>query len=254
MITTEGMAKLADMGLARLAADEEAAQAEAGRAFGTPYYISPEQVRGEVNIDFRADIYGLGATLYHLVTGRVPFDGPTPAAVMHKHLKEPLVPPDHVQPALSVGLPPFLTKTPGMMSGLMLSQFNDSVARGNLLRQNGSTAIDFYNCHRSRIERNVIRDNLGMHANGITMYVGCTDIVVQFNECYNANGVTTNEGNNILIRSNIFDGAGSETVMGLWASGGPLSSGILRTRGSPETLVKGILAERKLGIRIVSSS
>jgi len=103
-------------------------------------------------------------------------------------------------------------------AGLMLSQFNNSVARGNLLRKNGSTAIDYYNCHGSRIERNVIRDNLGMHANGITMYVGCTDIVVQGNECYNANGVTTNEGNNILIRNNIFVGGGNETGMGLWSS------------------------------------
>jgi len=104
MITQDGVAKLADMGLARLAEDVQAAQAEAGRAFGTPYYISPEQIRGEVDIDFRADIYSLGATLYHLVTGRVPFEGPTPAAVMHKHLKEPLVPPDHINTELSVGL------------------------------------------------------------------------------------------------------------------------------------------------------
>jgi serine/threonine-protein kinase len=104
MMTKEGIAKLADMGLARMAADEQAAQAEAGRAFGTPYYISPEQIRGELNVDFRADIYSLGATLYHLVTGRVPFEAPTPAAVMHKHLKEPLVPPDHINPNLSVGL------------------------------------------------------------------------------------------------------------------------------------------------------
>ncbi|MFB3890401.1 MAG: serine/threonine protein kinase [Phycisphaerae bacterium] len=104
MITDEGVAKLADMGLARGVADAQAAQAEAGRAFGTPYYISPEQIRGEVHIDFRADIYSLGATLYHLVTGRVPFEGPTPAAVMHKHLKEPLVPPDHINTELSSGL------------------------------------------------------------------------------------------------------------------------------------------------------
>jgi len=104
MITEDGTAKLADMGLARTAADVEAAQAEAGRAFGTPYYISPEQIRGEVDIDFRADIYSLGATMYHLVTGRVPFDAPTPAAVMHKHLKEPLVPPDHVNTELSTGI------------------------------------------------------------------------------------------------------------------------------------------------------
>ena len=104
MITVNGLAKLADMGLARIASDAKAAQAEAGRAFGTPYYISPEQIRGEVHIDFRADIYSLGATFYHLVTGRVPFEGPTPVAVMQKHLKEPLVPPDHINTQLSAGL------------------------------------------------------------------------------------------------------------------------------------------------------
>ncbi|MFW6132718.1 MAG: serine/threonine-protein kinase [Planctomycetota bacterium] len=104
MITPEGVAKLADMGLARAAADVRAAEAEAGRAYGTPYYISPEQVRGEVDIDFRADIYALGATLYHVVTGQVPFQAPTPAAVMHKHLQDPLTPPDHVRPELSAGL------------------------------------------------------------------------------------------------------------------------------------------------------
>ena len=78
MITKDGRVKLADMGLARVADDAQAAQKEAGRAFGTPYYISPEQIRGELDIDFRADIYSLGATLYHLVTGRVPFEGPSP--------------------------------------------------------------------------------------------------------------------------------------------------------------------------------
>lgn len=104
MITTEGVAKLADMGLARLTEDTQAAQAEAGKAYGTPYYISPEQIRGEMDIDFRADIYGLGATLYHMVTGQVPFEADTPVAVMNKHLKEPLTPPDHMNTSLSVGL------------------------------------------------------------------------------------------------------------------------------------------------------
>ena len=104
MITKQGDVKLVDMGLARPANDAAAAQAEAGRAFGTPYYISPEQIRGEVDIDFRADIYSLGATMYNLVTGHVPFEGATPVAVMQKHLKEPLVPPDHINMQLSAGL------------------------------------------------------------------------------------------------------------------------------------------------------
>jgi serine/threonine-protein kinase len=104
MITKDGNAKLADMGLARETADVEAAQAEAGKAYGTPYYIAPEQIRGELDVDARADLYSLGATFYHMVTGRVPFDAPTPSAVMHKHLKEELVPPDHLNPDLSAGV------------------------------------------------------------------------------------------------------------------------------------------------------
>ncbi|MFP4052613.1 MAG: serine/threonine protein kinase [Phycisphaerae bacterium] len=104
MITDDGQVKLVDMGLARSVADSVVAQSEAGKAFGTPYYISPEQIRGEVDIDFRADIYSLGATLYHMVTGRVPFEGESPTAVMHKHLKETLTPPDHINTRLSAGL------------------------------------------------------------------------------------------------------------------------------------------------------
>jgi eukaryotic-like serine/threonine-protein kinase len=104
MINKDGVPKLADMGLARAVSDREAAEAEAGKAYGTPYYISPEQIRGKVDVDFRADIYGLGATLYHMVTGGVPFEAPNPSAVMHKHLKEELVPPDHVNRDLSSGL------------------------------------------------------------------------------------------------------------------------------------------------------
>jgi serine/threonine-protein kinase len=104
MMTKGGVAKLADMGLARAISDKEAAEAEQGKAFGTPYYISPEQIRGELNIGPQADIYSLGATLYHMVTGTVPFDGKNPSAVMHKHLKAELAPPDHVNPKLSAGV------------------------------------------------------------------------------------------------------------------------------------------------------
>lgn len=103
MMTTGNVAKLADLGLARAMSDKEAAEAESGRAYGTPYYISPEQIRGSVNIGPPADIYGLGATFYHMVTGKLPFEGTTPSQVMHRHLKDPLVPPDHVNPKVSAG-------------------------------------------------------------------------------------------------------------------------------------------------------
>jgi serine/threonine protein kinase len=104
ILTPENVAKLTDLGLARAVDDKELAESEAGKAYGTPYYISPEQIRGDVDIDFRADIYSLGATMYHLVTGRPPFEADTPSAVMHKHLKQPLRPPDHLNTALSPGI------------------------------------------------------------------------------------------------------------------------------------------------------
>ena len=104
MLTKDDSAKLADLGLARALSDKEAAEAEAGRAYGTPFYISPEQIRGRVDIGPEADIYGLGATLYHMVTGRVPFKGKNPSEVMHRHLKDNLVPPDHLNPDISSGI------------------------------------------------------------------------------------------------------------------------------------------------------
>ena len=104
ILTPQGVAKLTDLGLAREVNDKAAAESEAGKAYGTPYYISPEQIRGDVDIDFRADIYSLGATMYHVLTGRPPFEADTPTAVMHKHLKEPLRPPDHLNTALSAGI------------------------------------------------------------------------------------------------------------------------------------------------------
>ena len=104
MITANGTVKLADMGLARETTDIEAAQSEAGKAYGTPYYIAPEQIRGKIDIDGRADIYGLGATLYHMLTGRVPFMAEDSADVMRKHLREKLVPPDHINTLLSAGV------------------------------------------------------------------------------------------------------------------------------------------------------
>lgn len=102
IVTKKGVAKLCDLGLAKLM-DEDASETNEGRAMGTPFYISPEQARGDHDVDIRSDVYSLGATYYHAVCGRPPFQGRTPAVVMAKHLTEPLVPVQLIRPDVSRG-------------------------------------------------------------------------------------------------------------------------------------------------------
>jgi eukaryotic-like serine/threonine-protein kinase len=90
MITYGGAVKLADMGLARKAMQTDGAVTYSGVTLGTPDYISPEQIRGEMDLDGRCDIYSLGATLYQLLTGKPPFQGETANVTMAKHLTDPI--------------------------------------------------------------------------------------------------------------------------------------------------------------------
>jgi serine/threonine-protein kinase len=87
MLTPDGTAKLCDLGLAR-EVSEDSSLTQFGTVVGTPYYISPEQARGEKNPDIRSDIYSLGATLFHMVTGRVPFTGTTVATILARQITE----------------------------------------------------------------------------------------------------------------------------------------------------------------------
>ncbi len=95
--------KLSDFGLVKYAEPGLSNLTHTGTTVGTPHYISPEQARAEADIDIRADIYSLGATLYRLVTGETPFQGSSPLVVMTKHLNEQLKPPDELNPQLSEG-------------------------------------------------------------------------------------------------------------------------------------------------------
>ena len=93
MINEEGVAKVADLGLAKEMNAEEFAVTASGVAMGTPYYIAPEQAKDAKKVDQRADIYSLGCTLYHMVTGKIPFDGKSAYEIITKHLEQPLTMP-----------------------------------------------------------------------------------------------------------------------------------------------------------------
>ncbi|MGA7989813.1 MAG: serine/threonine-protein kinase, partial [Thermoanaerobaculia bacterium] len=103
MLTSKGEVKLVDLGIAKRV-DEDQSLTQTGHAVGTPHYISPEQIRGLKDIDARADVYSLGATLYHLVTGHTPFRGSSGALVMSMHLAQPLSDPRTYVPGLSEGI------------------------------------------------------------------------------------------------------------------------------------------------------
>ena len=92
MLTENNEVKLADLGIAKLE-EEGHKNTMTGAALGTPYYISPEQARDASSVDTRSDIYSLGATAYHLLTGKHPFSADSAVNLLLKHIHEPLVKP-----------------------------------------------------------------------------------------------------------------------------------------------------------------
>ncbi len=101
MIDKRGTVKLADLGLARSQHDD-AHLTQSGAAVGTPHYLAPEQAAGKTDLDPRADFYALGATLYHMLTGETPYNGPSAAVIMARHLTETPVPPDERRADLEI--------------------------------------------------------------------------------------------------------------------------------------------------------
>ena len=86
IMLTGGRAVVADFGIARAVSTVGSERlTETGVALGTPAYMSPEQAFGESNIDGRSDVYALGCVVYEMVSGRAPFEAPTPQALLAKH-------------------------------------------------------------------------------------------------------------------------------------------------------------------------
>jgi ferredoxin/tRNA A-37 threonylcarbamoyl transferase component Bud32 len=102
LLARDGTAKLADLGLALIVENEpNGSSKEAGPGLaGTVAYMSPEQAARADSVDHRSDIYALGATFYHAITGRFPFSGRTRIELLYKHANEPARPPQEIVPDL----------------------------------------------------------------------------------------------------------------------------------------------------------
>jgi serine/threonine-protein kinase len=92
--------KLLDFGIAKLQ-EAEGRKSTTGEFIGTPAYMSPEQIRGDA-LDARADLYSVGCLLFELVTGRQPFDGPTPFSILTQHGEAPVPRVGEVKPDANV--------------------------------------------------------------------------------------------------------------------------------------------------------
>src|SRR5579863_8443539 len=101
MITTHGLVKLMDFGIAKSTEDMQLTRP--GTTMGSVYYMSPEQVRGGT-VDARSDIYSFGITLYEILTGRKPFQADTSYTVLNAQLNEAPLPPVQVNPAVPQAL------------------------------------------------------------------------------------------------------------------------------------------------------
>jgi serine/threonine-protein kinase len=109
LISKDGVVKVADFGLAK---DEDANRSisEPGVVMGTPYYMSPEQAKGE-KVDHRSDLYSLGATLYHMLTGHRLYEGGSPVSIVLKQSgSEPPIPARQLEPSIPPGVEAVLTK------------------------------------------------------------------------------------------------------------------------------------------------
>jgi serine/threonine protein kinase len=103
LILSSGQVKVCDFGLATVTSQQLRGVTPvppAGGLLGTPAYVAPEQARDPQRVDARTDIYSLGATAWHALTGRLPFDGRSCLEVVYKHINELPVPPVRLVPSL----------------------------------------------------------------------------------------------------------------------------------------------------------
>ncbi|MCA1809434.1 MAG: protein kinase, partial [Lentisphaerae bacterium] len=157
IIDSDGTIKVADLGLAKsILSVSEPSQDEA--IFGTPNYISPEQSRGDHSLDCRADIYSLGATIYHCVTGKMPFEDFPPLAVMDMQCTETIPDPLDFNSELSTGLACLVEKMMAKTPELRQKDWAEVIRDIIQVRSEKLPAGDFHQIYPSTVRRGRLRE------------------------------------------------------------------------------------------------
>ena len=107
LITPQGQAKLVDFGIAKKV--EKGQTTKTSELAGTAYFIAPEQALGQ-NLDTRADLYSVGASLFYVLTGQFPYNGKTTIDIIQKHINEPVPDPNKLRKDLPAWLGPAIQK------------------------------------------------------------------------------------------------------------------------------------------------
>lgn len=164
LLNMHGVVKVADLGLVKLRGammqNSGAFTARAEVAMGTPAYIAPEQVRDPGGVDHRADIYSLGCTFYHLLTGRPPFEADSAAAMLTMHVYDAPVPAQDVAkripPALAGIVEQMMAKQPDQRPASMEDVVQEIE---QFLGVDGSAPFSPREEHADLLERSVQRFN-----------------------------------------------------------------------------------------------
>lgn len=141
LLSRDGSIKLADLGLA-LAGAQEAANAEQSTILaGTVAYMAPEQALPNPVIDHRSDIYSLGATFYHALTGEMPFRGKSRIELIYKHAKEAPHPPHLAVPGLDPLYSEIALKMLSKDPRERYQSYEDLLAALSMLQTKGDSAV-----------------------------------------------------------------------------------------------------------------
>lgn len=199
LLHRNGRTKIADLGLAQVLGNEGVA-IEDDMTLGTPHYFPPEQALVEDTLDCRTDMYALGATLYHLGTGALPFDNLSPEEVASQQVHGQIPSPREVNPKLSYGFCALVEKLMAKDQQDRYNGWDDVMQDMMAVREGGLIKAPPASTIRSTIEHTKIPANVGSDEKRVIRKRG-TNAAPSETQAPTANRIKINVNADALSRS-----------------------------------------------------